>query len=165
MKRKREPLFPFDAQDRLRARLKKLKFDAEAIERCFPPFGRAWWLEEPEIPDQIAVMQEGLREQGRRDHDENDALVELLGSDLGLEPETRAYIVRKYLNQYINFPTMINRYQERREFAKAIRRIKKLLQKPGSGRHSAGQAEAAIATDLGITIPALSKRLQRCRPF
>jgi hypothetical protein len=162
MKRGREPLFPFYAQDRLRARLKSLSFDAEAIERCFPPFGRAWWLEEPEIPDQIAVMQEELREQGRRD---DDALVELLGSDLELEPETRAYIVRKYLNRYINFPTMINRDQERREFAKAIPRIKKLLQKPGPGRHSAGQAEAAIATDLGITIPALRKRLQRCRPF
>lgn len=165
MKRGREPLFPFDAQDRLRARLKKLKFDAEAIEACFPPFGRAWWLEEPEIPDQITVMQETLREQGRRDGNEDDALVELLGSDHELEPETRAYIVRKYLNRNINFPTMINRDQERREFAKAIQRIKKLLQKPGPGRHGAEQAEAAIATDLGITIPALRKRFQRCRPF
>ncbi len=154
------------------------------IDRCFPPF--EGWEDDPALPKQVQIMKAYIEERERRyrlsvgespwmddddsGHDdwghsphfykseEDWALGELLASDHKLEPETRAYIIRRYLTKSIYLGDMIDRDRKNAEFAETIKRVKRLLRQSG---RTADEADQDIAEDLGIPVPTLRQRLTR----
>ena len=149
------------------------------IDQCFPPFSKEWWKNEPPLPKQVELVKTRVEEEEHHrvatthpmddstDDDwgyhhyksaEDRALGVLLASDADLDPETRAYIISKYLTKNIYFGNMISRDRKHSEFAETIKRVKRLLKQSGLAAHEADQA---IADDLRIEVGALLKRLTR----